>query len=334
MLKQTVPGAIALVFVICLTSFAVALTLGGGPRSTTIELAIYQAFTFEFDLGRAARLAIVQLAIGLSAGLVALALTLPASFGTGLDRRVERWDASGLPTKLSDAGIILISALFLLLPLALITARGFPHLPALPASVAFAALRSGAVAFGSVAIMLTLALPLSLWAARGKGALVEGTGLLLIAASPLVMGTGLFLIVFPITNPANLALPVTALVNAAAALPFALRALVPAITTAEGDYGRLAQSLSIPASARLRLVILPRIRAPLAFSCGLTGALSMGDLGVITLFSGSDTPTLPLMIYRLMGAYRMDAAAGAALLLLLFSFGLFWFFDQLGGRDA
>jgi thiamine transport system permease protein len=52
-LRQVVPGAFALIFVICLTSFAVALTLGGGPRATTIELAIYQAFRFDFDLARA-----------------------------------------------------------------------------------------------------------------------------------------------------------------------------------------------------------------------------------------------------------------------------------------
>ena len=32
-----------MIFVICLSSFAVALTLGGGPRATTLELAIYQA---------------------------------------------------------------------------------------------------------------------------------------------------------------------------------------------------------------------------------------------------------------------------------------------------
>jgi thiamine transport system permease protein len=34
-----------------------------------------------------------------------------------------------------------------------------------------------------------------------------------------------------------------------------------------------------------------------------------------------------------MGAYRMDQAAGAALLLALLAFGLFWLFD-FGGRHA
>ena len=54
MLMRVVPGALAIIFAICLTSFAVALTIGGGPKATTVELAIYEAFRFDFDLGRAA----------------------------------------------------------------------------------------------------------------------------------------------------------------------------------------------------------------------------------------------------------------------------------------
>ncbi|MGB1034749.1 MAG: thiamine/thiamine pyrophosphate ABC transporter permease ThiP, partial [Primorskyibacter sp.] len=34
MLRQVVPSAFAVIFVICLSSFAVALTLGGGPKAT------------------------------------------------------------------------------------------------------------------------------------------------------------------------------------------------------------------------------------------------------------------------------------------------------------
>ena len=57
----------------------------------------------------------------------------------------------------------------------------------------------------------------------------------------------------------------------------------------------------------------------------------MGDLGVIALFADPDSATLPLQMYRLMGAYRMEAAAGAALILLALSLGIFWIFDK-GGR--
>jgi thiamine transport system permease protein len=59
----------------------------------------------------------------------------------------------------------------------------------------------------------------------------------------------------------------------------------------------------------------------------------MGDLGVIALFAGEGQATLPLVVQGLMGSYQMEAAAGAALVLLALSFGLFWLFDQ-GGRRA
>ena len=72
MLKERLPAVMLVVFLICLSSFAVALTLGGGPAATTLELAIYQAFHLEFDLARAALLALMQLMLVLAVGMVAL----------------------------------------------------------------------------------------------------------------------------------------------------------------------------------------------------------------------------------------------------------------------
>ena len=74
-----------------------------------------------------------------------------------------------------------------------------------------------------------------------------------------------------------------------------------------------------------------RLRPQIGFAAGLAAALSMGDLGVIALFADAQIATLPLQIYRLMGAYQMQAAAGGALLLLLLSMGVFWILDR-GGR--
>src|SRR6056297_3132176 len=70
MLRERLPSAMLVIFLICLSSFAVALTLGGGPRATTLELAIYQAFRFEFDLGRAALLSGLQLMLATGAAFV------------------------------------------------------------------------------------------------------------------------------------------------------------------------------------------------------------------------------------------------------------------------
>lgn len=338
-LRAVLPGAFLVIFLVCTTSFAVALTLGGGPRATTVELAIYQAFRFEFDLDRAARLALVQVAVAALAAAVAFRFARFAAVGGGLDRPVERWDARGPVAGALDGLAILGAAAFLVVPLAAIVVRGAGSVATLPAVVWEAAARSVAVAVVSAGLAVALALPVAvavtaLGARRTGARLLEGVGYGTVAVSPLVIGTGLFILVFPVADPAALALPVTALVNAVMSLPFLLRALVPAVAEVEGRFGPLADSLGMRGWARLRLLLWPRLRRALGFAGGLAAALSMGDLGVVALFAPPEGGTLPLELYRLMGAYRMADAAGAALLLLALSLAVFWVFDRGGRADA
>lgn len=331
MLRTVLTGATLLIFTLCLTSFAVALTLGGGPRATTVELAIYQALRFDFDLAAAARLALVQFALCTAAFLVATRLTLPPMFGTGLDRTGGPEGPQGW-RRTADAALLLTAALFIALPLAAIALKGLPGLTSLPPEVLPATLRSLTVALAATALTITAALTLSLAAARGAR-LPALAATLPLAASSLVLGTGLFLLLRPFAAPPTLALPVTIAVNTALALPFAFRALAPE-AKALASHDRLAASLGLTGIARLRWLTLPRLARPLGFAAGLTAALAMGDLGVIALVAGEGQATLPLVIQRLMGAYRTEAAASAALLLVTLSFALFALFDGIGRRAA
>jgi thiamine transport system permease protein len=248
---------------------------------------------------------------------------------------MQRWDANSLSARLTDAGVIGAAALFLFVPLGMVVARGLPGLADLPAGLWSAAARSVLVALVSTALCLVAALALAGAIVRGRWPRVlEAAGMLPLAASSLVLGTGLFLILHPLIAPHRLALPVTALVNATLALPFALRLLLPALRDIEAAHGRLADALGLAGLARLRWLVVPRLRPVLGFAAGVVAALSMGDLGVIALFADEGTSTLPLLVQRLMGAYRMDAAAAAALVLVGLSFGLFWGLDRAGRHAA
>ena len=332
LLKSVVPGAFLLVFLLCLTSFAVALAVGGGPRGTTIELAIYQAFRLDFDLGKAASLALVQFTLCGVVAVMAFLVPLPQTDGLGLGRLPQRLDASG--HRGVDFMWITISAAFLILPLGAISIRGLGHIASLPHQVFTASITSVLIALASTVVCISMALGLSLaFARRGQVAqnLAEGMGILGLATSPLVVGTGIFLMIFPFAHPMTFALPITASVNAMMALPFALRVLMPAVRETYADYLTLRCSLNLTRWVWLHRILLPRLRRPLGFAAGLAAALSMGDLGVIALFADPDLQTLPLMLYRLMGAYRMDQAAAVAVVLVAQSLALFWMFDR-GGR--
>jgi thiamine transport system permease protein len=329
MLRQVLPGAFTAIFLLCLTSFATALTLGGGPAATTVELAIYQSLRFDFDPGRAALLSIVQFALCAAAAFIAAKVTPPPVAAPSLDSPLPILGKNSL-SRLGDSIALTLAALFLLLPLASLVLRGAPAFLTLPPEVWTAALRSIVMALSSTALCLVLTLALAL--APGPAVTLAGT--LPLATSALALGTGLFLLLFPFVDPLALALPITVVVNAIFALPFALRTIGPALARTEQTYGPLATALRLTGIARLRILILPRLRAPLGFAAGLTAALSMGDLGVIALFADADQATLPLMIHRLMGAYRMEDAAGAALLLLALSLALFRLFDSKDRADA
>lgn len=333
MLRQVLPGALALVFVICLTSFAVALTLGGGPKATTIELAIYQAFRFDFDLGRAAILSLVQLGVAGTAAVLALWILPPLVLQTGLDRPLLRWDARGRIHRLLDIGWIGVAALFLLLPLSAVVLSGLVGLGQMPSSVWAAAWTSMWVAALSTLLLVVMALPMAAWLGQSAKGGAEAITLLGLAASPLMIGTGWFILIYPVADPQMFALPVTAAVNAMMALPFAVRILVPGMRQSFADYGRLSSALGLRGMALWRIVLLPRIRPRLGFAAGLAAAMSVGDLGVVTLFADPEVATLPLQMYRLMGSYQTDAASGAALLLLALALGLFWVCD-FWGRHA
>ncbi|MBL4806840.1 MAG: thiamine/thiamine pyrophosphate ABC transporter permease ThiP [Rhodobacteraceae bacterium] len=334
LLRGVVPAAFLVTFLLCMTSFAIVLALGGGPKATTVELAIYNALRFEFDLSSAAMLAIVQFALCITAAIVALNLTQNAGFGGGLMTARQRWGDTRLAFW-QDTILITITLIFLGLPMLAILFRGINGLGAgLPSGILTSLLISLGIALTSAALAISLALALAhlIDSLRGKfGKTIEVFAFLTLAASPFVIGTGLFIMINPYFSPFALALPITALVNAAITLPLALRILLPALTRIRQNYGQTADSIGMQGWARFRLLTWPQMRAEIGFATGLCAALSMGDLGVITLFAPPDIATLPLVMYRLMGSYRIEAAAAVALILTTSSFTLFWIFDR-GGR--
>lgn len=334
MLRAVVPGTFLIIFLLCLTSFAVVLALGGGPRATTLELAIYQALRFDFDLPRAATLALVQVSLCLAAATAILAAAKPASFSVGLDVAPRRWDGAEPLARLSDAVLLPLVALFLLLPLAAVVMRGVqPLLGGIP-GLGTALVTTLMIALPTAVLSTMLALALAaflLRLSRRQARAVEATSTLALAISPFVIGTGLFIILNPLIDPFSMAIPVTITVNATMALPFTLRILLPAFDRADRHYTRLGTSLGMGGWTLFRIALWPRLKRPAGFAAGLAAALAVGDLGVITLFAPPDLATLPLLMYRLMAAYQMAAAAGVALALVATAFALFFLFDR-GGR--
>jgi thiamine transport system permease protein len=336
-IRRVLPGVAGLVFMLCVTSFTLVLVLGGGPAATTLEVAIYQALRFDFDPPRAIALAFLQIGITV---LILGCMTLapgPGDSGVTGGRAIRRLDGQSSPTRVWDGLMIIISTLFLAMPLVSILVAGLKaNLWGLLTSGAFlrAAWTSFAIAFP--AAVLTILASLAAIGARqaiaemrhpGRAmktfsAMLGATSFLVLLVPPVVLGTGWFLILRPFGDVAPFAAFLVGLINMLMALPFVMRVLAPAMESHRRQTARLAASLGLSGMVRLWRIDLPVLARPILTALSFATVLSLGDLGAVALFGSSELTTLPWLVYSRLASYRNNDADGLALILGIICLGL------------
>src|SRR5690606_26922319 len=93
-LARVIPGIAGLIFMLRVTSFTIVLTLGGGPQTSTLEVAIYQALKFDFDPPRALALSALQLVLTLAVFLMLRAFPDPEEDRAATRGKAFRPDAA------------------------------------------------------------------------------------------------------------------------------------------------------------------------------------------------------------------------------------------------
>lgn len=325
------------------------LMLGGGPAASTLEVSIYSAVRFDFDLELAAKLSLWQMAICL------LVLFILSAGKTDWPRAQStpvpslRLDARKPGSRVADGAAIAVYLALILLPLMAIAFRGAnPALLTLWGQSTFVRALITSLTIALTSALLTVLIAWLVAEARrtllvpsrlgGSGvapfavACIDGVTTLYLALPAIVFGTGAFLLLRGVVDPFTVAPFLVIAANVLLSLPFALRVLQGRLTLLAKNHDLLCASLGIKGWNRLRLVELPAMRHELGFAAGLTAALSMGDLGVIALFGSNHFQTLPWLLYQTMSRYRADEAAAMALLLLLLGVGLFAGFEALSRR--
>ena len=327
--RQILPMA-ALIFMLCFSSFAIVLALGGGPKYTTLEVAIYQAVR-DFDLLQAALLACLQLVccvtfIGLMQKINKTQSTLSVKFSHANYR---------LPTvnwlKVISVIIIVIGELFILLPLFCILFQGiyFFRISLLTSMLQQALLSSIIIATGSAMIAMLLGL-LLLWTnsrllinrQRQLSNRLMLIASLILAIPSMVLASGLFLLLFGYSNNMAFICLLIMLCNGLMALPFILKNLAMPMYDITARYWQLSQSLNINGLMHFYLVDFKGLKNLMLMSFAFAAILSLGDFGVIALFGGQSVITLPYYLYQQISHYHYQESVVTAAILLLLSFSL------------
>ncbi|NJN18983.1 MAG: iron ABC transporter permease [Oscillochloris sp.] len=354
LLAPALGAAALLVFLFTFTSFGVILLLGG-PRMATIEVEIYRQTAQFLRLDIAATLAFIQAICCLL--LSVMYARLSARSAVPLDLQPQQATARKARSWRSRVLLIANSGLILLLlggPLLALVVRSllagsdaafpltFTAYSALaenrtnsaffvtPAEAIFNSLR---IAFAATGIALLIGLPAAYLLAQPNkhaefgrshavgSSLLDAFFMLPLGVSAVTLGFGYTLalstpgLVWLRSSP--LLLPI---LHALVALPFVIRSLLPALRARSPRQSEAAATLGAGPWRTWLWVELPQLTPAI-----LTGALfaftvSLGEFGATLLLARPEAPTLPVVIFRLLGmpgALNYAQALAASSLLML-----------------
>ncbi|UYN98223.1 MAG: thiamine/thiamine pyrophosphate ABC transporter permease ThiP [Devosia sp.] len=320
-LRGSLPGLAAIIFLLAFTSFPIVLMLGGGPANQTLEVAIYGAVRLDFDLVGAVLLAMTQIGV---CALVIIAASAFSPVPSVLGKSAQPAWQDGRMVRAIQALVLILAIAGFALPLLSVLGEGLSGMGAVLAQPAFwrASLTSLIIGAASAALTLVLALVLALGrASTGHPVLRTVLGApayAYLAVPAVVLSLGFFLLVRDAGMSARTAAPIVVVIaNALLALPFAMATLGPALDAVAQTRGKLIRSLGLGGLMQFTAIEYPLLGRDIGLLLALAFCFSLGDLGVIALFGTQDFQTLPLMMYRALGAYRNnDAGAIAALMLV------------------
>lgn len=328
LLAPALAAATLLVFIFNFTSFGVILVLGG-PQFATLEVEIYYQTISLFDLPTAAVLSLLQLASTL--GLTLAYTRLSARLSLPVQLRAPQASARPLAGRLRwlAGAWLAVLVLFFALPLFGLATRSFTRLAADGAaasgltmdyyatlgedpqtSVFFAppmeAIRNSlGYAASTVLLALAVGLPAAwLLARRGEAwfsRLLDPLLMLPLGTSAVTLGLG-FIIALD-EPPLDLrASPwLVPLAHALVALPFVVRSLAPALRSIRPRLRQAASVLGAAPAQVLRQVDLPLVGRAVMVSAVFAFTISIGEFGATALIARPEHPTIPVLIFRLLG---------------------------------
>ncbi|MFS3127280.1 ABC transporter permease [Nocardioides sp. Bht2] len=336
-LRGSIVSAASVVFLFCATAFGVVLILGG-MRYATLETEIYLLTVNLFDLRAAAALCLLQFVVVI--GLLALAQrarrgTVVAHRVAARPRRVRAGDVPALLATVTGVVLVVVPVLGLVLTslrddgawsLANYRRLGASDDPDLVVSVLEALVNSLRIALDATWMALGVGLLVAIIVTRRSYSpaerrirgLLDGFFMLPLGISAVTLGFG-FLVTLdepPLDlRDSPLLVPIA---QALVALPLVVRILIPVLAGIDDRQRQAAASLGASPFQTLLAVDLAVVWKPLLAAAGMVFAVSLGEFGATSFLSRADHPTLPVLIYRLLGTpgehhYAMAVAASVLL---------------------
>ena len=320
--RSSITQSFVLVFLYCSSSFLILLLLGGGPRFSNLEVAIYQAVKVDLDLPLAICLATIQIGVGLFIQIVIKANGItPFAISKRFQSPIYACKSRLMKT-LTIGGAWALIILLVGLPLLNVLISALPGFSHLDLWDLIRALLTSCLLGFKVAVTSLLLAFCATYISRHSRTFWVGRLVSVICTLPISLSTMVFGLAIMVSFPSSGLLFRDEMwgvvcVQTLSVLPLSFRILNESILKIDRAMYFTAESLGANKFQQLFFIEIPLMKRSIFLVAAMAFGISMGEVGAVLLFESEGNMTLPLSMFKLMGKYQFDQAQAIGIILLL-----------------
>ena len=334
-IKQSLFAVFSIIFSLCFLSFAIVMALGGSPKNSTLEVAIFQYALFDLNFNKAIFLSFIQISICITFVFIGFYKFKGSNFFEVGAIKYKHPHKNKSIIKFIDYLLILFFIFVLFSPIFVIyteflksiflkvnLTNTFIH--AFKNSILISLLTGVIVSiFGLLISYLVVINHKNFFLQQ----LLLLTSSMILIISPIIFSLGYFIFFQPIINYSYIKVFLVILINVIFLLPFAILIFFNNLKNLYLSFNDFRKTYRIDLISYVK-IIFPLLRKNFLYVFSFSTVITFGDFTIISFFRSENFETLPSYLFKLISTYQFNEASFVAGTILFLSMVIYFIIDN------
>ena len=334
-IKQSLFAVFSIIFSLCFLSFAIVMALGGNPKNSTLEVAIFQYALFDLNFNKAILLSFIQIFICITFVFIGFYKFKGSNFFEIGAIKHKHPHQNNRLIKLIDYFLILFFILVLFSPIWVIYTEfsksiflkvnlTYTFVNAFKNSIIISLLTGVIVSIFGLLISYLIVI-------NHKNFILQQllllTSSVILIISPIIFSLGYFIFFQPIINFSFVKIFLVILINVIFLLPFAILIFFSNLKNLYLSFNDFRKSYRIDLISYIK-IIFPLLRKNFFYVFSFSTVITFGDFTIISFFRSENFETLPSYLFKLISTYQFNEASFVAGIILFLSMVIYFIIDN------
>ena len=334
-IKQSLFAVFSIIFSLCFLSFAIVMALGGSPKNSTLEVAIFQYALFDLNFNKAIILSFIQIFICITFVLIGFYNFKGSNFFEVGAIKFKHPHKNKKLIKYIDYFLILFFIIVLFSPIFVIyneflksiflkvnLTSTFIH--AFKNSLLISLLTGLIISIFGLLISYLIVINYNNFIFQ-KLLLLTSSMILII--SPIIFSLGYFIFFQPIINYPYIKFFLVILINVIFLLPFAILIFFNNLKNLYLTFNDFRKTYRIDLISYVK-ILFPLLKKNFLYVFSFSTIITFGDFTIISFFRSENFETLPSYLFKLISTYQFNEASFVAGTILFFSMIIYFIIDN------